>query len=562
MKRLGNVRSWVLLISGFALSCGEAELSSPPNNGVTESAAGMVDAVFFAQTHVLPPDSPLFRLVGDLQALIKVHVVADTPVSSPKVTAILHLNGDTLEVPLEGPDTLPSEVPTEPGVVDHRYDDSFTGTLPAAWVQPGLSVIVQAGDNRVEFNDINVGAPNRFVMTMFDVHYFNHSPGDYADGWLEELVAKWPTAGIELRRIPDVVFPELVIPPRADLPAARVSSKEDYEEQTGTNFDGEQAAALQWKGALQAAAGTRRRTSLYYVNIYGAWAGGQAGNFGGVGAGTSYGILHHELGHALSLPDNCNNENYPYRGDLHGIPAGEQEVHVGPTWAFDLPTGRFITPVVQPGADRGIVGTYKADPMCGGGMGGQNNGFLYRYFSDYNMNQVREFLEGNVTLWNESLGHYARWSDETADYTSVQSNNGVEYPVERDVEVLTVMAGVSAVTPAAIMVYPPIGPYQTGLIDLFDPRSPADRARADEIFCPDAGCDVSLRIVQGGVEKVFLLAIPWNPDEDPLSGQSYRTGAVNLPARDGEVTAVELLHTPNGEQAGLPGSATVLDSWP
>ena len=71
--------------------------------------------------------------------------------------------------------------------------------------------------------------------------------------------------------------------------------------QTGLPFDGEQAAALDWNGALKRAAGTSGRWSLYYLNVYNAAAGGQAGGFAGVGNGTSVGILHHELGHALAF---------------------------------------------------------------------------------------------------------------------------------------------------------------------------------------------------------------------------------------------------------------------
>ena len=41
----------------------------------------------------------------------------------------------------------------------------------------------------------------------------------------------------------------------------------------------EQAAALAWNGALRRAAGRSGRWSLYYLNVYNAFAGGQAGGF-------------------------------------------------------------------------------------------------------------------------------------------------------------------------------------------------------------------------------------------------------------------------------------------
>ena len=39
---------------------------------------------------------------------------------------------------------------------------------------------------------------------------------------LEEIEAKWPVADLEVRRLGHVVFPELVIPPRGGVAAARV----------------------------------------------------------------------------------------------------------------------------------------------------------------------------------------------------------------------------------------------------------------------------------------------------------------------------------------------------
>lgn len=534
-----------------------------PGAGEDCSHLGTIDAVFFAQTHVQKPDHELFKLVSDREALIKIHVVAPSAPKSPEVTITLRLGGQTHELAAEGPDVLPESIPSEPGIVDHFQSDSFTAVIPAHWVQPGLAVEIEAAKDKVALSDLRIGAPTKVIMNMFDVHYFASSPGDYEEGWKEELEAKWPVSEIELRRLGDIVFPELVIPPRDGVAAARVRSKDDYLAQTGLGFDGEQGAALQWKSALKAAAGTGGRVSLYYVNIYGVGAGGQAGGFGGVGNGTSEGILHHELGHALSLPHWGNNPDYPYKGDMFGIAAPDiySGTHAGPTWAFHPPTRAFIPPTVQSSSVGGAEGTYKADPMQGGGTGDQEQGYIYRHFSDYSVNQMRNYLEGHVLVWSEELKSYAGWNDESGDYSSVVANDGVKYPAERDAEVVSVMAAVSAVTPGVNFVYPPIGPYTAGLIDLFDPSDSEDRARADQLFCPSGGCDVCLKIVQGGVEKVVMLAAAWDTSADPLSGGSLTTRAVNFPHKDGEVTSAQLLLTPDAEVNGLPANPAVLHSW-
>lgn len=547
---------------GGAGSCAAADpcCADPKSSACLGTADATIDKIYFAQTHVLPPEDPLFKLVSSRNALLKVQVLSPTAGAAPAVSATLKLGEASLQLDLKGPSILPTSFPSDPGIVLHRYEDSFSATIPGAWVQPGLSVVVKAGLAETAVPDLRIGAPTRVILNMFDISYFKPTPGDYPTGWHAELESKWPVAATELRRVPNVVFPWVIVPPRAGLPATLVSSAADYQVQNGVPFDGEQLAASQWVGALKAAAGTSGRIALYYMNIYGANAGGQAGGFGGVGNGTSAGILHHELGHALSLPHWGDNVEYPYKGDMHGItaPASYQGTHAGPTWAFDPVRGNFLPPTVQEGASTGVPGTYKLDPMQGGGIGDQEAGYIFRHFSDYSINQMRGYLEKHVVVWSDELGSYAQWNDEEGAYTSVVPNNGVQFPVERDVSVLSVMAGVSAVTPQVDLVYPPIGPYLAGRITLFDPTVTADRTAADSIFCPADGCDVSLRVAQGGVTKTYLLPIALNP-ADPKAPVTTR--AINLPAAAGSITRVDLLSSPDAEKVGLPASPEVLSTW-
>ena len=401
--------------------------------------------------------------------------------ASPAVTAVLSLGGQTLNLPLTGPATLPASIPDGLGVVQHSLSDTFTATIPASWVKTGLQVTVNAGAASVNFTNLKVGAPTKVIMTMFDVHYFADTTGDYPAGWQEELEAKWPVADLEIRRVPNVIFHELVIPPRPDVSAqaARVKSQADYTLQTGLGFDGEQAAALAWNGALKRAAGRSGRISLYYINIYGANAGGQAGGFAGVGNGTSVGILHHELGHALSLPALGRQRELSLQGRHVRHPrAGQLQRNPRRSRLGLRPAANaFIPPTVQPGnVGNNPAGTYKVDPMQGGGTGYQEPGFLMNHFSDYSVFKMRDYLDGHVLVWNESLNSYASWNQAAGAYTSTVSNNGVQYPLERDVQVISVMASISGAKPDVNMVYPPIGPYTAGLIRLFDPRVPADRS--------------------------------------------------------------------------------------
>jgi hypothetical protein len=530
------------------------------------ASAVSIDAVYFGQTHLHKPDDPYFGLTGSREVLIKAHVTDPAMPASPAVTAVLSLGGQTLNLPLNGPATLPASIPDGLGVVQHAFSNTFTATIPSSWVNTGLQVTVNAGPASVNFTNMKVGAPTTVVMTMFDVNYFSDVTGDYPAGTFDELEAKWPVADLVIRRVPDVIFRELVIPPRPDVSAqaARIKSPADYQDQTGLSFDGEQAAALVWNSALKRASGRSGRTSLYYCNIYGANAGGQAGGFAGVGNGTSAGIFHHELGHALSLPHWAGSTTYPYNGAMYGIePVAGNDYHAGPVWAYDHRFATFIPPTVQPGnVGNKPTGTYKVDPMQGGGTGFQEPPFVLNHFSDYSMNQMRNYLHSHVLIWNQALNSYASWNQTAGAYTNTVSNNGVQYPLERDVQVISVMASISGAKPDVNMVYPPIGPYTAGLIRLFDPRVAADRtAAASTGYVPSGGCDLSLRLIQDGVEKIYMLAAPWEPTASPLSSGSLKTEAINLPAADGPVTQVELLLTPDAQINGLPTNPQVLAVW-
>ncbi len=521
-----------------------------------------IDAVYFGQTHVMKATQSYFTLVGDRPTLIKVHVTDPATPASPAVSVTLSLNSQTLTLPLSGPPTLPATIPDGPGVVQHSLTNSFTATLPAAWVKTGLTLTVNAGAVQSSITNLSIGAPSKVIMNMTDVHFFAAAGGNYPAGTFEEMEAKWPVSDLDVRRSGRVIFPELVMVPTGARSAVRVKSTADFLTQTGSNFDGEQDSSSAWNGAIRRAAGRSGSYSLYYVNIYGVGAGGQAGGFAGVGNGSSIGILHHELGHALSLPHWGDSAAYPYKGAMHGIAAPPiyNATHAGPTWAFDSRSNTFISPSKLISG----VQTYKVDPMQGGGTGYQEPPFLMNHFSDYSVNQMRSYLQSTLVVWNPTLGGsggYAKWNQSTGQYSTTHSNNGVQFPTVRDASVITVMASVSGASPQVNMVYPPIGPYTAGLIRLFDPAVAADRTAANSIFSPSTGSDVCVRVVQGGVQKTYMLAASMVTTAGPNDPNSLFTEAINLPAADGAVTRIELLATPDVEDLGLPVNPQILYTW-
>jgi hypothetical protein len=524
-----------------------------------------IDAVFFAQTHVLQPGTPFFKLVGNKATLIKAHVLSPSGVESPLVEAELCLEGETLRLPLEGPAILPHEICLEPGKVVHRYEDSFTTMIPARWIKRGLEVIIHAGDVKHEVRYIDVGPPLVLNMTMFDIHYFAHDDVDYPEGWEDEIAARRPLSEFNVQRLKNIIFPELIIPP-GNIPAVRCTSTDDYQAQTGQTFNGKQAAALKWVEALHCSGG-QTRLSAYFINIVNVAAGGEAWALAGTGSLNRFPVLHHELGHVLGLEDAPCEGTFPYIGPMYGITKGDNGFHGGPTWKFDPRIG-FISPTLSDNPERGNPGEWRKDPMCGGGIAEEYDEAL-AYFSDFSVRKQQEYLEKDLTIYSEEKQAYVCWHHYLGAYEYVQKNDGYLFPIERDVEVFSILFAISAVTERGNFIYELIGPYNSGLIDTFDPSVEEDRKRARKINVSHWDTrrarklnaphwDICLRVEQGDVTKTFMMPIEWNPDANPLDMESLQTRALNLPVRDGKVGKVELLLTPEADINGLPEHPTVL----
>ncbi len=521
-----------LLLSFLPASAAGAEKPATAGNGRAKIAH-----VFFAQQHVQAPGNPYFKLVGNLDTLVKIHLSGTPGSPVPEVRVRVAVGAEGLDLPVKGPGLLPAPV-GNPIMMEHTYEDSFTTFIPRKWVRPGLQMAIELRARKASgggtvidrkvYDRLPVGAPTRLIMWMFDFHYFGGAQGaDYPEGWFEELGSKLPVAELELRRVRNIILDKLVMPPQYDGPAVLCSSREEYQKKTGHRFDGEQGVAGRWNGALKAAAGagwggTRR---LYYSNIYGVHSGGTAGGLSGRGNGRHVGILHHELGHAFGLPHWAGKENYPYVGSMHGIEVEAGKPHVGPVWAFDPVRREFISPIHN--------GTFKHDPMQGGGANRAGGPHLMTPFSDYSVSRIRDLLERTQVVWDAQGGSYKAWNQDQGDYsTTVRSRGGPNCPVEDDIDVISVLASASLVTPEANIVYPPIGPYKAGRLEPYQGRS-----------------SLCLRITQGGNTKTCPVKTDLQPGGDPKDPKTFAVFAVNLPARDGEVTQADLIHTAGGKVA-------------
>lgn len=529
----------------------------------------VIDSVFFAQTHIMEPHHPYFKLAGGKSTLIKVHVLSASGALGPKVTAKVKLGDESAVLELEGPKELPKSFCKEPGEVIHGFGDCFTAMIPGRWISKGATFTIRAGDAEKVLDSVLIGPPLTLAMTMFDIHYFGYADVEYPEGWAEELAVKWPVKGLEVQKLKRILFPELIIPPHGGAPAIRCTSVADYEKQAGKEFNGKQAAALTWQKALRDAGG-QKHLSLYLINIANVKAGGfaESKDFGGCSALGRFPVLHHELGHALDVEDLNEEVLFPYRGTMHGIDKTDSGgYHIGPTWGFDprigLPgveEGRplMISPIIPENPQRDKAGEWKGSPVMGGGGPGSEPGIPLRIFSDWSVRKMLEFLEKWIVVWDGEEKSYMQWNGWHQCYLHKLKNDGITYPVERDVEVYSVIATTSPVKADCNFIYPVIGPYISGLIETYDPNVPKDRAKVRRLTSVTGPWDITLRIVQGGVTKNVMIHMNWTEDMDPCDDDAYQTSAVNLPARDGEIEKVELLLTPDAAINGMPDNPPVL----
>ena len=529
-----------------------------------------IDSVYFAQTHVMEPHHPYFKLTGGRDALIKVHVLSSEGEEAPEVVAEIIREDTSHELKLEGPSSLPRSFENDPAKLVHKFDDSFTAMIPGKYISKGMKVSIRAGKVEKVLDSILIGPPTTVNMTMFDIHYFGMADVEYPEGWVEELAVRWPVKALEVKKLKRIHFPEVIIPPRGtDTPAIRCTSTDDYEQQTGHACNGKQAAGLNWQKALRDAGG-QKHLALNLINIANVKAGGfaESKDFGGCGALGRFPVLHHELGHALDVEDLNEEVLYPYRGTMHGVEkttAGGY--HIGPTWAFDARQGQpgseegkplFLPSRIPGNTVREVPGEWKSSPVMGGGGPAPEPGIHLKFYSDWSVRTMLEYLEKWTVVWDEEKNTYMEWNGWHQVYMHPRKNDGVTFPIERDVEVYSVMVAVSAVKEDCNYIYPVIGPYVSGLIDIYDPRVEEDRVRARKIRSLIGQWDISLRITQGGKSKITMMPMHWTEDMSLQDSEAYQTRAINLPKRDGEIEKVELLLTPEAHINGLPKNPRVL----
>ncbi len=553
----------LFLFASFAMSIIEEELEIAIDAELaTTTELVKIDAVYFAQTHVSKPDAEYFTLVGNRKTLIKAHVVGDTTVASPEVKAIVRLDGNEHEIILQGPDTLPASFEPDIYKIQHSYDDgSFTGFIPKEWLKAGMTVEVVAGTAHQAFDSLSIGAPTVLKMNYFKfacIHDTYNS--DSEPNWEAEFQSRIPVSKLDPTII-KAFFPEVCVEPKNGEKPARRYNAEDWD--AGDQYNKGYRFAVQCASALLKAAGTDGMDNGGHFLSYVAWATLKSplavgGSFKACGKMGGIGYIFHECGHALGLP-HCNQGFFPYKAGTYGGIVQEKE-WVGPNWGFCEWNEKFMSPQFL--KDDGTW-KMKKSPMLGGGEGDNESWTNLKYFSDFEVWKMKKNLEEHIVEWDDAEGKWGSWDPLTNAYTNYRENDGVKYSLNGNSDVYSVIINVNPPTPEGNFVYHPVGPYQSGVIRLFDPNNAQDRTDIPNAYNEHiGGFDYTLKIKQGDIVTYAMLPIEHDANFDPLSKKYFTTYAVNVKSSDGEVSKVELLLTPDAEVNGLPAEETIIADWP
>lgn len=552
------------------------------------NASAQIARAYVVQTHLVEPTHPFFVLSANRPALVKVDVTGTG--ASPQVRVVATNNGNPVgSLCLAGPAALPASVdPDAPSRAN-----SFTATLPAAWLQPGLSLSFTAGAATRTYDaaTLKLGAEPVLSLAGPDFLLFGDTtPTARPANWEQRYLSTLSVSALQYTQLASIVSNRLPISPRDDgrtafgvatpqpaLIATAKPSCTSAQAAAGTctlyGGFGYIAGALSVSGAFLRANGMERYAQVYGVlseNMHG--GGGLAG--GGVGAGDNYGLVfNHEMGHSADMPHWGGSwygraapdatQKHPYAGSL--LDGSNQPVGggFGNTWAYDYSSDAFVAPVCA------ANGKERQEPMQRGNDC-MPSGAIYDWFSDYSALYMYRFFVGAPAVYagtipypRDPLGNSAaapfsfptkggmavgvvpnaaqplvkKWDAAAGAYVvqapPALSTNQMKhyYPQSYNRKVVTIWGAYSNTTPAASMIGPPVH-YVGNLKKTWNPSDAADFADIKSWVSGDAfwwGADLVVRANYTDGTSRQAVVKVAPRGTDPLNGSSHAFWAVNLP---------------------------------
>jgi hypothetical protein len=254
-------------LPGFATDSACADYDDIPTGDVPCSGAKNDSAVValtqLAQNHLITPTSddykvndkgealdpggvrPKFRLASERPVLVKVNVTGAGP--SPEVKVTASRNGKELgSLCLKGPSALPASVSATPP----SLDDSFSATLPGAWIHAGLALTITAGGatKSIPATDLRVAGGLRHQVVELPMLVFGDTTPHYVPQYMPRMADELPVKSLVWSHFPvPVELNPFTMSARGNNPVRVVA-------QRGGDFD-EVGECLDIVGELRAANG-------------------------------------------------------------------------------------------------------------------------------------------------------------------------------------------------------------------------------------------------------------------------------------------------------------------
>jgi Peptidase M66 len=423
------------------------EVASPDKDNTACSTAtnatAVIGKIHLAQTHLLETTHPFFHLSAQRATFVRVTVTGSG--TAPAIAIKGNLNGADLgRLCLTGPATLPSAVDE----TTLSAATGYTGTIPAAWIKPGLQLTVNAdaASKTLSATDLKIGASPELTLITTDWLLFGDTePNPVPASFNVEFAAKLPLTKVRYGEFPiKVALKDLPIEPRGDgLSASGTQVKQaavlanasphcsDADKAAGTcaAWSGYAvlAAVRNLTGSLQLANGMSEFSHWYGALSKNRTVGGGLGG-GTIASGDDYrGTFNHEAGHTFDMPhwgDSLYNrvaadasQAHPYTGSY--IDAGKAVGGgFGNSWAYDSLDGSFVNPMCA------ASGKERQEPMQRYGDDCNSPNRAFDHFGDYSALYIHRYFTGASAAYAGTVASPRDTSGNTMPRFSFPTKNG------------------------------------------------------------------------------------------------------------------------------------------
>jgi hypothetical protein len=306
--------------------------------------------------------------------------------------------------------------------------ETWSGVLPAEWIVPGLSLLIQQGKLSGELTDLNVGARSELLIHMIDVGMLVPPRGQFAFAKDPEAHREYfqtvPTSRMIVSQYAPLFLREVMLP-NGKLLTELDPSKGDWHNGTMRQSIGKELISHGIDNAnygINSSAGEGEGSHPYVVaqlaahNTIGKYSNGIVvhGGSGGGGIVTLDNSLGNELSHEVGHNYGLGHYVGGFNGSVH-----RSADQINSTWGWDADKNRFIPNFspVRSGKDATLEGqsqspfdgrTFGMDAMAGGAPLSSFNRFTL--YTPNSAAIIQQYFESKAVFDANSPTGFSKWN--------------------------------------------------------------------------------------------------------------------------------------------------------